>query len=112
MVISIFRSRLRSENADEFGALAETMLQRAQGMPGFLSYKVYVAEDGERCSIIEFETHEQLREWRDLPEHRRAQEVGRERYYQEYSLHVADPVRESHFDLGSPGDGPKAALSS
>jgi heme-degrading monooxygenase HmoA len=97
VVISVFRSRLRSDNADEFYDLAGRMRELAESMPGFISYKVYISEDGERCSIIEFESHEQLLAWRNLPEHRKAQQIGRERFYEEYTLHVADPVRQSHF---------------
>jgi heme-degrading monooxygenase HmoA len=97
MVMTIFRSRLRAENSEEFNALAAEMLERAEAMPGFISYKVYVAEDGERCSIVEFESHDELLAWRNLPEHRSAQQTGRERYYQEYTLHVVEPVRESRF---------------
>ena len=40
MVISIFRSRLRPENAGEFGELAARMLELAEAMPGFIAYKV------------------------------------------------------------------------
>lgn len=98
MVITIFRSRLREEGQEEFQELADRMLKLAESMPGFLSYKVYRSEDGERCSIIEFESHEQLRAWRNQVEHRRAQQAGRERYYQAYTLHVAEPVRESRFE--------------
>lgn len=98
MVITVFRSRLRPENQAEFLALAARMRKIAESMPGFRSYKVFTAEDGERCSIVEFESHEALRAWRDHPEHREAQRIGRERYYAEYSLHVTDPVRESRFE--------------
>lgn len=97
MVVAIFRSRIRSEAAQEFHARADRMMSLAEAMPGFLSYKVFVAEDGERCSIIEFASHPELEAWRDLAEHRAAQETGRERYYEEYSLQVVDPVRESRF---------------
>lgn len=97
MVISIFRSRIRSDHADEFQALAAEMRKLAEAMPGFLSYKVYVAEDGERCSIVEFASHEELLAWRNLAEHRAAQKAGRERYYEAYTLHVTDPVRTSSF---------------
>lgn len=97
MVIAIFRSRLRPDNEGEFQELAGRMLALARSMPGFRSYKVYKADDGERCSIIEFESPEQLLAWRNHSEHRAAQERGRERYYQEYSLHVAEPARESSF---------------
>jgi heme-degrading monooxygenase HmoA len=98
MVITVFRSRLRPENAAEFQELAARMMKLAESMPGFVSYKLYTAEDGERCSIVQFETHEQLLAWRNLPEHREAQRIGRERYYQEYTLHVTEPVRESRFE--------------
>lgn len=98
MVISIFRSRLRPENAEEFHELAERMMKLAEAMPGFISYKLYTSEDGERCSIIEFESHEELLAWRNLAEHRQAQQIGRERFYERYTLHVANPVRESRFE--------------
>jgi heme-degrading monooxygenase HmoA len=98
MVIAVFRSRLRSEHADEFQRLADRMLQIAQSMPGFISYKVYAAADGERCSIIEFESPELLRAWREHPEHREAQRLGRARFYDGYTLQVSEPARESRFE--------------
>ncbi len=97
MVITVFRSRLRPEHADEFQDLAAKMLELAESMPGFISHKIYSAEDGERCSIIEFESPDHLRAWRVHPEHLEAQRLGRERFYSEYSLHVAEPTRESRF---------------
>lgn len=102
MVITIFRSRLRNENAEEFHELADRMMKLAEAMPGFISYKVYTSEDGERCSIVEFESHHQLLAWRNLAEHREAQQTGRERCYEEYALHVTNPIRESHFRRGFP----------
>ncbi len=98
MVLTVFRSRLRPEHAAEFQALAETMLKLAESMPGFISYKSYASEDGERCSIIEFESPEQLRTWREHPQHRQAQQLGCERFYAEYSLHVCEQTRESRFE--------------
>ncbi len=97
MVLVVFRSRIRPENTDGFEALADEMLSLAESMPGFLSYKVYVSSDGERCSIIEFDTLEHLKAWRELPPHRAAQKRGRERFYESYSLHVSEPDRESLF---------------
>jgi|GEM_PF-7116476 len=80
MLVTVFRSKLRPENAAEFQALADRMRALAEAMPGFLSYKVYRADDGERCSIIEFQTAEQLLAWRNHPEHVTAQELGRQRF--------------------------------
>jgi heme-degrading monooxygenase HmoA len=97
MVVVVFRSRLRDENAEGFQALADRMKALAASMPGFISYKVYVAEDGERVSIHEWETPEHLRAWREHPEHRQAQMLGREAFYSEYTLYVCDRPRESRF---------------
>ena len=63
------------------------------------TYKVFVAEDGERASLIEFASAEQLRAWREHPRHVEAQRLGRERYYEEYSSKIFDaPIRESRFE--------------
>jgi heme-degrading monooxygenase HmoA len=97
VVVAVFRSRLRPEHAAEFQELAGRMRELAEAMPGFLSYKVFASEDGERCSIIEFDSAEHLRAWREHPEHREAQRLGRERFYQEYSLQVGEPQRVSRF---------------
>ncbi len=101
MVVSIFRSRLRAEHAEEFGALAAEMMAIAESMPGFVSYTVFVSDSGERCSIVEFESHQELLAWREQPGHVEAQRQGRERYYSEYSLQVCDVVRESRFEHSS-----------
>ncbi len=98
MVVTVFRSRLLDENTADFIELADRMLELAQSMPGFISYKVYKSEDGERCSIIEFESAEHLRAWREQPEHREALQIGRERFYAEFTLQVAEPGRESRFE--------------
>lgn len=97
MVITVFRSRLRPDHAAEFRAVADRMLALAKTMPGFLSYKSFASEDGERCNIIEFDSPEHLGAWRDHPQHRQAQQLGRERFYAEYALYVGEPEHEAHF---------------
>ena len=103
MVITVFRSRIRPENADGFQELADRMMELAEAMPGFVSYKVYKSDDGERCSVIEFETAEHLQAWRAHPEHALAQKIGRERFYAEYTSFVGEPLRVSRFEHGRTG---------
>jgi heme-degrading monooxygenase HmoA len=103
MELVVFRSRIRPDNAEEFGALADEMMSIAESMPGFLSYKVFVADDGERCSIIEFDTPEHLQAWRQQADHARAQQRGREQFYESYSLQVGEPTRESRFEREASG---------
>ena len=98
MVMAVFRSRLLDEGSAAFQVLADEMLEIARSMPGFLSYQVYKSEDAARCSIIEFESREDLLAWRNHPRHQAAQKAGRQRFYSAYSLYVAEPERESHFE--------------
>ena len=97
MVIVIFRSRVRSEVIDEYYAHAEAMARIARAMPGFISYKGYTAEDGERVSVHEWASPEALRAWRMHPEHVAMQALGRERFYDEYTLYALDDPRVSRF---------------
>jgi heme-degrading monooxygenase HmoA len=97
MLITVFRSRLKPEVRDEYGIAVARMNELAQTMPGYVSHKTYYAEDGERCTIVEFEHEEGLRTWRTNSEHRVAQKMARERYYTEYHIQVCTLDRESKF---------------
>jgi len=92
MVVTIFRSRLNEKNQDEYQSVAPDMLKLAQSMPGFISFKSFSSADGERVSIIEFETLEYLQAWRDHPEHQKVQKLGREHFYTEYQIQVCEPL--------------------
>ena len=98
MVTAIFRSRLREDADSGYRALAARMLELARSMPGFVDFKSFRAEDGERVSLIEFESLATLEAWRDDPEHLKAQREGRERFYSEYRLQLCEPLRAYHFD--------------
>lgn len=94
MILTIFRSRLEPVHAAAYREMAVRMRTLAETMPGFISFKTFTAEDGERVSIIEFESEQALRAWRAHPEHRKAQELGRERFYSEYQVQVCTLVRQ------------------
>lgn len=98
MIVTVFRSRLMPGLREDYVALVERMVDIASSMPGYISHKGFFAEDGERCTIVEFESEEAQRAWRMHPEHRAAQRAGRETYYECYSLQICELKRESKFD--------------
>lgn len=99
MIVVIFKSRVREENQEEYYRQAEKMVELAKGMPGFISYKTFAAPDGERLTINEWESESHLKAWRDHPEHKMVQQMGRDDFYQDYTLQVCEPLRESRFSL-------------
>ena len=97
MIVTVFRSRLMPGLREEYVALVDRMVELATAMPGYISHKGFFAEDGERCTIVEFESEEAQRAWRMHPEHRDAQRKGRELYYQDFSAaglpgHAREPL--------------------
>jgi heme-degrading monooxygenase HmoA len=97
MVITIFRSRLRPEHHKEYEVWAARMQDLASKMPGFISIKTFEAKDGERVALVEFESEETMRSWRNHAEHREAQELGRQAFYSEYRIQVCQPIRDYSF---------------
>lgn len=94
-VLTVFRSRLREESVDEYRATASRMEKLARAMPGLLDFKQFTADDGERVSIIVFDTLEHQLAWRRHAEHVEAQALGRDRYYSSYDISVCEIVRRS-----------------
>jgi heme-degrading monooxygenase HmoA len=96
-VVTIFRSRLRSDAGEDYPAMAERMLSLAEAMPGFVDFKQFTAADGERVSIITFDSVASHNSWRDHVEHRAAQGAGRTRFYETYTIQICRLVDERHF---------------
>ena len=97
MIVTVFRSRLRPEIADEYAAMAAQMSELARAMPGYVSHKAFTAADGERVTIVEFESEEAHRAWATHTAHAGAKRVGRERFYAESSIQVCEVLRENRF---------------
>jgi len=97
MVLTVFRNRLRPDAGDEYGVTLARMLDIVSKMPGYIQHKVYTAADGERCTIVEFDTEEHQRAWATHSEHVQAKQKGRESFYSEYRLQVCTVLRDSRF---------------
>jgi heme-degrading monooxygenase HmoA len=98
-MITVFRSRLRDDAGDDYARTAAEMEARARAAPGFVDFKTFAADDGERVSIIVFATRDAHDAWRDDARHREAQRQGRERWYAEYHIQVCELVAERNFRL-------------
>ena len=97
MVITLFRNRLRPENHVEYESWGKRMAELAARQPGFVSFKTFAADDGERLSVVEFASEAAQAAWREHPEHREAQRLGRERFYAEFEVVVCSPLRRTPF---------------
>ena len=98
MIVVLFSIRMRDDaSVEEEEAESERMWKIVAAMPGFISYKSYAAEDGERIAVVRFESREALDEWKRQPDHRVVQERARQEFYREYWVQACETFREYRF---------------
>lgn len=94
MIVTVFRARLNPGVQEAYGPTAERMSELARAVPGYVSHKGFVADDGERVTIVEFESEEALNRWRIDPEHRGANKRGFDTFYSEFKYQICSLIRE------------------
>ena len=97
MLVILFRSKLTATAGDEYGRMAAEMDAHARTFDGFVDVKAYLAEDGERLTVVWWRDEESLAVWRNDARHRFAQQQGRARWYEYYKMDVATVVRQKEF---------------
>jgi heme-degrading monooxygenase HmoA len=96
-VVTVFRSTLRPDAVEDYEVVSTRMVALARSLPGFVDYKTFTAGDGERVTIVTFASWDEHDAWRRHPEHRAAQRLGRERFYDSFAIQVCTGVRETRF---------------
>ena len=97
MIVTVFRSRVKPEVLQEYVQWAGRMSDLARKMPGYISHKGFAADDGERVTIVEFESEEAQRAWATHPDHLEAQRKGRKDFYSEFRVQVCILQRQSAY---------------
>ena len=98
MYLVVFRTRKRAGiDQATYGAMAARMEDLAARQPGFLSFKSYVADDGEVVALSEWADEATARGWGRETEHLVAQGRGRTEWYAEYTLFACPDPRIHRF---------------
>jgi heme-degrading monooxygenase HmoA len=110
MIVAVFRSYPRPEFETEYRETATRVAQIAKTIPGYLSHKSFVAEDGERLTVVEYASEESLRAWSKHPDHVQAKKLGRQKFYASYKVQVCSLLHE-HVSKPLPLERPELAPS-
>jgi heme-degrading monooxygenase HmoA len=97
-VVTVFRSRLREDADARYVALDKELRDRASSLGGLIDVSSFIAEDGERVTVVTFEDRASHDRWAADPVHGGAQRLGRAAIYSEYSIQVADCSRAVEFE--------------
>lgn len=89
-VVTVFRSRLRPGVDATYGEVAAEMSRQVRLMDGFIDESFFLADDGERVTIVRFRDAAAQRTWAEHPDHLAAQRRGRDEFYEFYDISVSD----------------------
>ena len=81
--------------------MAEKMEKLAAAQPGFLGFETARNEIG--VSVSYWDSLEAITAWKDNTLHKEAQRLGREKWYEEYTLRICRVEREYNFKAGGKG---------
>jgi heme-degrading monooxygenase HmoA len=99
MFFVVFRNRKRPDiDGDAYAADAARMEALARSQPGFVSFKSYVADDGEVVAISEWASEAAVHAWGSHPDHAAIQRRGRDSYYEDYTLFACNGPRVRRFE--------------
>lgn len=102
MFVVIFRAKVRQVD-NEYAAMAARMRALALTEFGCLEFTA-VTEGDEEIALSYWPTEGHIRAWKAHTEHLLAQQLGRERWYQNYTVQVAQVTREYRFSASNVDD--------
>lgn len=95
MFIVIFRATVRQTDS-EYSLVAARMRELALGQFGCLEFAA-VTEGSTEIALSYWPSEAHIRAWKAHAEHVLAQQLGRERWYEAYTVQVAEVTREYRF---------------
>ncbi|WP_417319628.1 antibiotic biosynthesis monooxygenase family protein [Emcibacter sp.] len=94
----IFTSRRSLEDDEGYAKMAEAMEEQARKQPGFLG--IESARDPETrfgITVSYWKNEDSVKDWKEVTSHKLAQKLGREKWYESYTTHVAKVERSYGF---------------
>jgi heme-degrading monooxygenase HmoA len=106
MIAVIFEVTPAPGNKEAYLEAAARMRPLVEKIDGFISVERFesLTTPGKLLSLSIWRDEAAIEQWRRLPEHRAMQRLGREKYFADYRLRIADVVRD--YGLASRDEAP------
>jgi heme-degrading monooxygenase HmoA len=94
----VFTSVRTPDDAEGYAAMAERMVELASAQPGFLGVESVRGADAVGITVSYWDSLDAVRRWGEHVEHRLAQQLGRQRWYEQFRLRLCRVEAERVFD--------------
>lgn len=94
----VFTSVASGEDDAGYQEMAARMQSLAEQQPGYLGVESTRGDDGVGITVSYWRDEESIRQWQAVAEHREAQRLGRDKWYQRFRLRVCRVERAYGFE--------------
>lgn len=94
----IFTAKRTDIEDEQYGAMADAMVELASQQPGYLGIESARGEDGVGITVSYWKDEDAIKAWKAVLKHQAAQKAGQEKWYQWYNLRVAKVERGYSFE--------------
>lgn len=100
MIAVIFEVTPTADGKDSYFDIASTLKGQLTGIDGFISVERFqsLSNANTFLSLSFWRDEEAVKQWRNVAEHRYAQQQGRNKLFANYRIRVADVVRDYGMD--------------
>jgi len=92
MYAVIFKAEINKMDSS-YSAMAKRMRELAINKYGCIKFNS-VTEDNNEIAISYWDTKEQIIEWKQNKEHLKAQELGKNKWYKNYSVEIVEVIKQ------------------
>lgn len=97
MLAVIFRAKIKQLD-EEYSLVAQQMRTLAMEQYGCIEFTA-CSEGDQEIAISYWENAQQITRWKQDTQHLTAQQLGRNKWYESYTVQVVEVQREYHADL-------------
>jgi heme-degrading monooxygenase HmoA len=97
--VVIFRSTRKLDDGQLYSQWSEKMENLVKTIDGYkhhFDFRDAISRDG--VTVAYFTSLEAISQWKNLGEHKVAQQMGRDSFYEEYSVQVCEVLRDYGFE--------------
>lgn len=90
----IFTSKRNETDQADYSDTAEKMITMAKTQKGFLGIESVRSSDGTGITVSYWDSLENIKAWKNNKEHQIAQELGKTKWYESYSVRICKVEHE------------------
>lgn len=95
---AVIFSNKRTTIDDGYAAMDDLLFEAVKKQKGYLGFESFRNEERVGVNITYWENLEAIQSWKNYPDHAKAQELGRQKWYEHYTIRICKVEREYGFE--------------